>query len=272
MPSVLVTGAGRGIGLAITTRMSNAGWDVYAGARSAEDLQSLSAMDRVHAVPLDITDAQSIADLGAVLPTTLDGLVNNAGIVVQGPVETMALADIARQLDVNVTAQIAVTQAILPLLRPVRGRTVFISSLSGRIATPGTGAYCASKFALEGFADALRIELRRWKMPVILVEPSATRTDIWTGILDDFDSMVEATPPAGRELYAHQFARTRKALPYMQKTAVPPEAVAIRVEHALVSKRPKRRYLCDNASRVQAGLTAITPAAILDRVLAGVMT
>lgn len=272
MPSVLVTGAGRGIGLAITERMTAAGWHVYAGARSEQHLAALAAMDRVTAVPLDVTDAESIARLADVLPDTLDGLVNNAGIVVQGPVETVAPSDIARQLDVNVTGQIAVTQAILPRLRPVRGRTVFISSVSGLIVTPGTGIYSASKFALEGAADALRMELRRWKMPVILVEPNATLTDIWTGVVDEFDAMVEKTPPAGRALYAHQFDRMRKILPVMQKSAIPADAVAQRVEHALTSKRPRRRYLCDSTSRVQTVATALTPTPILDRVLARALT
>ena len=155
MPSVLVTGAGRGIGLAITEHLSRHGWEVYAAARSEDSLRELDAMPHVHAVPLDVTDRAAIAALPGHLPATLDGVVNNAGILVGGPVEGLNLDDLSRQFDVNVTAQIAVTQAVLPQIRAARGRVLFISSVSGLITTPGTGAYCASKYAVESLADAL---------------------------------------------------------------------------------------------------------------------
>lgn len=90
-------------------------------------------------------------------------------------------------MDVNVVAQIGVTQAVLPKIRAAKGRIVFISSVSGLITTPGTGAYCASKYALESLADALRMELRPWGIPVSLVEPGPIRTDIWGEILVEHD-------------------------------------------------------------------------------------
>jgi NAD(P)-dependent dehydrogenase (short-subunit alcohol dehydrogenase family) len=145
MPSVLVTGASRGIGLAITRHMSDRGWEVYATARSADDLRDLEQLPLVHPNQLDITDRSAVAGLHERLPSKLDGMVNNAGIIVQGPVESVPLDDLSRQLDVNVTAQIAVVQAVLPQLRAARGRVVFMSSVSGLITLPGTGAYSASK-------------------------------------------------------------------------------------------------------------------------------
>jgi NAD(P)-dependent dehydrogenase (short-subunit alcohol dehydrogenase family) len=160
MPSVLVTGAGRGIGLAITEHMSAKGWTVYATARSDAALHRLDRLPNVHAIPLDITDRSAIAALPDRLPVALDGVVNNAGIIVNGPVEGLSLDDLTRQLDVNVISHIAVTQAVLPMIREARGRVVFISSISGLITTPGTGAYNASKYAIESLGDALRMELR----------------------------------------------------------------------------------------------------------------
>jgi NAD(P)-dependent dehydrogenase (short-subunit alcohol dehydrogenase family) len=109
---------------------------------------------------LDVTSAEDIAALDERLPASLDGVVNNAGIAVGGPVEGLALDEIRRQFEVNLIGQVAVTQAVLPRLRVSRGRVVFVSSLSGRVAAPMTGAYSASKFALEGLADTLRLELR----------------------------------------------------------------------------------------------------------------
>jgi len=185
MPTVLVTGAGRGIGWAITRHLSNGGWDVYATARSAADRKDLGRLPHVHPIQLDLTDRSAIARLSEQLPPALDGVVNNAGIIVQGPVEGLSLDNLARQLEVNVTSQIGVVQAVLPHLRAARGRVVFMSSVSGLVTLPGTGAYSASKYALESLADALRVELRPWRIPVSLIEPGPIRTDMWANALDD---------------------------------------------------------------------------------------
>ena len=272
MPSVLVTGAGRGIGLAITEHMSRKGWDVYATARSADALESLDRLPNVHPIPLEITDRAAIAALPDLLPAELDAVVNNAGIVVNGPVEGLALDDLARQLDVNVISQIAVTQAVLPKIRASHGRVVFISSVSGLFTTPGTGAYNASKYAIEALADALRMELRPWKIPVSLIEPGPIRTDIWTDILGEHDRMTERLGDEHRRLYASHLAGTRKLLGRMQKLAADPERVTKAVDHALTSRRPKARYLLDFASRAQKAVVAITPTAVNDAVLAAVTT
>jgi NAD(P)-dependent dehydrogenase (short-subunit alcohol dehydrogenase family) len=272
MPSVLVTGAGRGIGLAITEHMSRRGWEVYAAARSAEALESLDRLPHVHAVPLDITDRSAIAALPGLLPAELNGVVNNAGIVVNGPVEGLSLDDLNRQFDVNVISQIAVTQAVLPKIRASHGRLVFISSVSGLITTPGTGAYNASKYAIESLADALRMELRPWRIPVSLIEPGPIRTDIWSGVLDEHDRMVAQLSDEHRRLYASHLTGTRKLLGRMQKIAADPERVTKAVDHALTSKRPKSRYLLGFASRAQKAFAAITPTAINDAVLAAATT
>ncbi len=272
MPSVLVTGAGRGIGLAITEHMSQRGWTVYATARSVAALNRLDTMANVHAVALDITDRAAIAALPDELPGELNGVVNNAGIIVNGPVEGLSLDDLTRQLDINVISQIAVTQAVLPKLRIARGRVVFISSISGLFTTPGTGAYNASKYAIESLADALRMELRPWRIPVSLVEPGPIRTDMWADALDDYDQMTERLSAEHRRLYASHLAGSRKLLGRLQKLAADPGRVTNAVDHALTSRRPKRRYLLDAFSRVQKTAVAMTPTAVNDAVLASLTT
>lgn len=272
MPSVLVTGASRGIGLAITRHMSDRGWDVYATARSADDLRDLEQLPRVHPIQLDVTDRAAVAGMPRHLPAELDGVVNNAGIVVQGPIETLPLDDLSRQLEVNVTAQIAVTQAVLPRLRETRGRIVFMSSVSGLITLPGTGAYSASKYALESLADALRMEVRPWRIPVSLIEPGPIRTDLWGGAVDDYDRMTGQLSPAHRELYASHLAGNRKLLGRMQKLAGDPAKVVTAVDHALTSRHPKRRYRCDNLSRAQLAFVAATPTALSDALFASATT
>jgi len=272
MPSVLVTGAGRGIGLAITRHLSARGWDVYATARSEGALADLARLPGVHPTRLDMSDRASLGALAAQLPAQLDAVVNNAGIIVNGPVEGLALADLSRQLDVNVTAQIGVTQAVLPKIRAAKGRIVFISSVSGLIATPGTGAYNASKFALEALADALRIELRPWDIRVSLIEPGPIRTDMWGEVLVEHDRMVAALTDDHQALYASHLAGTRKLLARMQKLAADPAKVVKAVDHALNARRPKSRYLLDVASRVQKTVVGLTPTAINDAVLAAATT
>ena len=272
MPSVLVTGAGRGIGLAITRHLSAKGWDVYATARSEGALADLARLPGVHPIRLDMSDRTSLSALSAELPAELNAVVNNAGIIVNGPVEGLALDDLSRQLDVNVTAQIGVTQAVLPKIRAAKGRIVFISSVSGLIATPGTGAYNASKFALEALADALRIELRPWGIRVSLVEPGPIRTDMWGGALEEHDAMVAALTEEHRVLYASHLAGTRKLLGRMQKLAADPQKVVKAVDHALSARRPKSRYLLDAASRIQKTVVGLTPTAINDAVLAAATT
>src|ERR1700739_1857613 len=140
MPTVPATGGSRGIGKTIATHLAAKGWDVFAGVRTEDDPALPRVSPRLTPVRLDVTDEKDIAALDQSLPPRLDAVVNNAGVVVAGPLETVPLADLRRQLDINVTGQIAVTQAVLPRLRSSRGRIVFISSLNGKIAFPLLGA------------------------------------------------------------------------------------------------------------------------------------
>jgi NAD(P)-dependent dehydrogenase (short-subunit alcohol dehydrogenase family) len=264
VPSVLITGAGRGIGRAAVLRMADAGWDVYAGVRRAEDAPE---GDRVTPVVLDVTDAEQLAALDGALPERLDAVVNNAGVVVSGPVEGLDLDDLRRQLDVNVTAQVAVTQAVLPRLRESRGRVLFVSSVSGRVASPLTGAYNASKFAIEGIADALRMELRPWGIAVVLIEPGSVDTDLWRNAQDTASEAEAAMRPEHRELYAEHLAGMRKAITRIQKQAGPVDKVAGAIEQALTADRPRARYLVGPDARVQVAMRAALPTRGLDAVI-----
>ncbi len=225
MPSVLVTGASRGIGKSIAENLATRGWDVIAGVRSEQDAAAVAKLNpqRISPVILDVADAGHIAALDESLPERLDAIVNNAGIVVSGPMETVSPDDWRKQLDINVIGQLAVTQAVLPRLRKSRGRIVFISSINGKLSMPLIGAYCASKFALEAAADALRLELRPGHIPVVLVEPAQTDTDMWRTA----DTMVKETEaaltPEQRTLYAKHIAGGKKFIAVSQKMAVAPE-------------------------------------------------
>jgi NAD(P)-dependent dehydrogenase (short-subunit alcohol dehydrogenase family) len=277
MSSVLITGAGRGIGKATTLRLATSGWTVYAGVRKPEDGEALVAelgttsAGEIIPVTLDVADEASVDALAAALPDTLDGVVNNAGIAVDGPVESLTRERLRQQYEVNVFGAVGVTRAVLPKIRAAKGRIVFISSVSGRISTPWTGAYNSSKFALEGIADALRLELRPWKIHVSLVEPANTKTDMWESAQEVFDAGVAGMTDDERRLYDGHMKGVRRTLGMMLKTASPVEGVAESVESALNAKRPRARYVVGVPAKVQVASSAVTPRPLLDFVLAKAM-
>jgi NAD(P)-dependent dehydrogenase (short-subunit alcohol dehydrogenase family) len=271
MSTVLVTGAARGIGNAIAVRLAAEGWDVLAGVRTPADAAAVSAHPRVRGVLLDVTNDEQVAALADSLPARLDAVVNNAGVVVSGPLEALSPNELRRQMDVNVVGQIAVTQAVLPRLRDSRGRIVFISSVNGRIATPITGAYCASKFALEAAADALRMELRPWGIRVSVVEPAQTATDMWDTAEETADEAEAAMTPEQRVLYVKHIAGFRKMIPTSRKLAVPPDKVAAVVQEALTARRPRARYAVGLGSKLQMAVVTNLPTAAADTILRKVL-
>lgn len=266
MPSVLVTGASRGIGRSVVARLAAHGWDVLAGVRREQDAVAVAEIDpaRVRGVLLDLTDPEHLAALPGALPARLDAVVANAGIVVGGPIEALPLSELRRQLEVNVVGQAGLVQAVLPRLRESRGRIVFVSSLSGRVATPLTGAYNASKFALEGMAGALRLELAPWGVRVVLVEPAQTDTDMWRGAEAQLEDDVSRLDPERRELYRRHIDGFRRTIPRSQRMAGPAEAVAATIERALGARRPRARYVVGRGPAVQAVLATLLPTAVVD--------
>jgi NAD(P)-dependent dehydrogenase (short-subunit alcohol dehydrogenase family) len=269
MSTVLVTGASRGIGAATVSRLASAGWDVVAGVRRLEDAEPLTAAhpDHVTALALDITDAAQLGLLDSALPVRLDAVVNNAGVAVTGPVEAVAADELRRQLEINVVGQVAVAQAALPRLRASRGRLVFVSSVSGRIATSMFGPYNASKFALEGIADALRLEVWPWGIRVALVQPAQTDTDLWRNADRVTDAVEAGLSAEHRALYAKHIAGFRKTIPRSQRTAVPPDEVAATIERALTDRRPRARYVVGRGPRMQLLMSQLMPTRLMDATL-----
>lgn len=269
MPSVLVTGAGRGIGRSLVEHLASSGWDVIAGVRSESDATTITALNpqRISSVILDVTNAGHIAELAESLPERLDAIVNNAGVVVSGPMETVTPDEWRKQLEINVIGQLAVTQAVLPRLRKSRGRVVFISSVNGRLSMSLIGAYCASKFALEAAADALRMELQPWHIRVAIVEPAQTDTDMWRTAEDMVEQTAAALNPGQLDLYARHIAGMKKMIPVSQKLAVPAGKVSAVVEEALTARRPRARYVVGVGPKLQVALMTNLPAWARDRVL-----
>jgi NAD(P)-dependent dehydrogenase (short-subunit alcohol dehydrogenase family) len=271
--SALVTGASTGIGRATALRLDAVGWRVFAGVRREEDAEALrrAGSDRLLPLPLDITDPGQVAGaaerIAAEAPSGLDGLVNNAGVAIPSPLETMPIEDFRRQVEVNLTGHLAVTQATLSSIRTARGRIVFISSIGGRIAFPLTGAYHVAKFGIEAMGDVFRQELRRWGIRVAIVEPGSIDTPIWERGERSSDRLGERSPQR-EPLYGEAIASYRKLVKRLAERGIAPEKVAKAVEHALSSRRPHTRYLVGLDARVQARLRPLIPTPVFDRIVA----
>ncbi|WP_422385426.1 SDR family oxidoreductase [Oceanicaulis alexandrii] len=244
--SVLITGASTGIGYASAKYLSDKGWRVFAGVRKAEDAARLSAElgDNVHPVICDVTDADIIKSAAEqvrqdLAGQTLTGLVNNAGIAVAGPLLHLPPEEMTRQMDVNLTGQLRVTQAFAPLLGAERGftgqlgRIVNISSVAGFHAMPILTPYACSKFALEAFTEGLRREMMLYGIDVVAINPGPIKTPIW-------DKAQELDPEQyGQTDFIKAIHRLLKFTLNSAENGLPPERVAQAIHAALTDKKPK---------------------------------
>jgi NAD(P)-dependent dehydrogenase (short-subunit alcohol dehydrogenase family) len=277
-PHVLVTGASSGIGRATVARLAGDGYHVYAGIRRPADGATLqqaaraaAAPGEVSPLPLDVTDQAQIAAAvpavaGHVGAAGLAGLVNNAGIGGFGPLELISGDDFRHLFEVNVTGQLAVTQAFLPLLRRSRGRIVMIGSIGARFVPPFTGPLSASKSALATMAEALRQELAPWDIRVVLIEPASIRTDAVGKLRSDVQRLIGRAGPGQQALYEDAFQRMATAFAAQHDKGSPPDVAAKTIAHALATLRPRAHYLTGKNSRRMAIMAAVLPTPALDAV------
>lgn len=269
--TALVTGASSGIGQATASRLASAGWTVHGAVRDLEAHQDWAAASGVTLVRLDVRDPAGVdAAVQSVLSTTggrLDALVNNAGIPSAGPVEFITDEMWSEVLQTNLVGQMRVTRAALPALRAARGRVVFMSSLSGRVAMPFLAPYAASKHALEACADSLRRETRTHGLRVSMVEPGNIATAIW----DKGLGARAALPPGAEEIYRAGLDFAFEQGERAARTAIPAEKVAAVVERALTARRPHLRYVVGLDARLLIPLGTRAPR-LFDRILALAMS
>ena len=240
--AVLVTGASSGIGLRIAETLAKNGFYVYAGARKAEDLERLDAMNNMSSVRLDVTVQKEIdaaVDFVRGEGRGLWGIVNNAGVVVISPLATGPVADIQFTFDVNVFGPFRVNKAFLPLVEESGGRTTSIGSISGYIVRGADGGYSASKFALEGYIDSLAAELEESGIHVSIVEPGAYKSKIREKMLAQILASADAGQIDLDDAERAEITRTK----FGNAALSEPFAVANAVLHAMSSDTPKRRYL-----------------------------
>ena len=290
MPLALITGASTGIGRATALRLLAGGWTVLAGVRDPAASESLVAEAHASARPgasgrmlplsLDVTDPVQVAaarervdaeaeGAGASARGGLDALVNNAGIVIGGPLELVSDEDMRRQFEVNVFAQIAVTQALLPALRRAGGRIVFVSSIGGRVSMAFTAPYAASKHAIEAFGDALRVELHNSGVQVALVEPGSVATPMWDKGRAEAERV--SIPDDLQQAYGRVPAAIDKVIEGTARRGVPAEQVAATIERALTSPRMNARYVVGTDAKVMLLAKRLLPDLVFDKVLRRVL-
>lgn len=277
-PTVLITGASTGIGAACALELDRRGWQVFAGVRREEDAKTVQkkASDRLIPVMLDVTKSeqieQAIQIVQAEIAKTstgksgLNGLVNNAGIAIGGPLEAVSDELLRKQFDVNVFGAIAVTRAAMPLLRQGRGRLVLMSSISGRFAAPFLAPYAMSKFALEAAGDALRGEVHPWGIRVSIVEPGCVQTPIWEKTNEKSKQFFAELSPEMKELYGQYTEIILEEIRKAATSAMPVDRVTRAVVHALTARRPKLRYPVGISTRLLTRLLPLLPTRLIDRV------
>lgn len=273
--AVVITGASTGIGRAAALHLDEKGYRVFAGVRKQRDANELkeAGSERLTPITIDVTQVRSISSAKrkvqrAVGKDGLVGLVNNAGVGGGGgPIEHMDLNDLRGTLEVNLTGQVAVTQAFLPQIRKGKGTIVFIASIGGRIASPFMSPYNVSKFGVEALGEALRHELKPWEIDVVVIEPGSIDTEIWGKGAERASERISGLPRTAKRLYGKQLGRFRELIQETANRGISPDKVARVIHDAIRSDKPRHRYLVGIDAKVGARLKGNLPDRAFSRVI-----
>lgn len=266
MKTVLISGTSSGIGRATAVELAKRGWSVVATMRDLtkraaldEALQHANATGRVRVAPLDVSDADSIESLVTSLDLAnkpLDAVVNNAGIGAGGAFEDLSDELVRKIMEVNFFGVLALTRRLMPVFRAQRrGRIVIVSSETAFAGQPSISPYCASKWALEGWAESLCYEVEPFDIKVILIEPGAIHTNIWTSS----PRIIPAASPY-RPLLQQLNAAVNA---HVEQTARPPEDVARVIALALEAGHPRFRYTVGTTAWIGHLMRGKVPSSVL---------
>jgi NAD(P)-dependent dehydrogenase (short-subunit alcohol dehydrogenase family) len=268
-PVALITGTSSGFGLATSVELARRGFRVFATMR---DLDRSERLDRavadagveVETLQLDVTSDRSVQEaVSEVLSRAgrVDVLVNNAGFGMGGMLEDLTLDELREQFETNFFGVVRVTKAVLPSMRERRsGRIINMSSISGRVAVPGLSAYCSAKFALEGLSDSLRLELSRYGIRVVVIEPGSFRTDIFERNKRMARRALDPESPNYAATMLGQALLDRR-VPRMSTNS---DKVARLIARAATARRPRARYVIGAEARAQLLATAVLPGRVIE--------
>lgn len=268
---IIVTGASTGIGAATARELARNGFHVLAGVRREVDAAALRA-EGIEPHILDITvasDIAAIADRVAADPQrrSLRALVNNAGIAINAPVETLPLAQWRRQFEVNLFGHIAITQALFPALLSSAGTVVNISSVGGKVVLPTYGAYAGAKFALEAVSDALRREVGGTGIKVAVVEPGAVKTEMAERGIATAEGLLADMTAAQRARYGDLTESVVAQARSFNDSGVTPEHTARIIAKAATASRPRTRYTIGRDAALLVRVNRLVSDRALDRIV-----
>jgi NAD(P)-dependent dehydrogenase (short-subunit alcohol dehydrogenase family) len=269
----LITGSSSGFGLLTTVELAKRGYKVVATMRDTsrrgrldEALGAAGLKDSVDVRRMDITDQGTLfATIEQIIKyhTRIDVLVNNAGFAMAGFAEDMRYAEIRQQFETNFFGHVAVTKSVLPVMRAQKsGHIIMVSSISGLVAQPVVSSYSASKFALEGWSEALRIETHSLGVRVVLVEPGAFATDIWDrNVKVGAFALDPKSPNHERGGRYSQFVKT-------QVTKADPKIVSTLIADIADDPNPRLRYVVGRDAKMQLWLKRLLPWKRYEKVIA----
>ena len=257
--AVLITGCSTGIGRETAKRLASKGWNVYATARKTEAIDDLKESG-CKTLALDVTDERSMERaVEAVVEAegAVGVLVNNAGYSQSGALETLPMESVRRQMETNVFGLLRMCQLVLPGMRAQGwGRIVNISSIGGKVVFPGGGIYHATKHSVEAISDAMRFEVAKFGIDVVIIEPGLIKTEFGSTAAGSVDE-ARADGPYG-DFNHHVATLTEEAYEGpMSKLGGGPDAVAKKIEKAITSRRPKTRYKVTPSAHMMIGTGAL---------------
>lgn len=260
----LVTGASSGIGKATAKKLLEDGLTVYVAARRVEKMQDLEELGAI-AIKMDITVEEDIQNLVSTIKENhggVDVLVNNAGYAIYGAVEDTTIEDAKHQFDVNIFGLARLTQLLLPYMREQKsGKIINMSSMGGKIYTPLGAWYHATKHALEGWSDCLRLELAQYGVDVVIIEPGIIETefgDVMSG------PMMERSGDTAYSELAKSMSRASEES-YKKGNGSPPSVIADVVSKAVASNKPKTRYAAGKMAKLMIFLRKILGDRLFDK-------
>jgi NAD(P)-dependent dehydrogenase (short-subunit alcohol dehydrogenase family) len=270
--AIVITGCSSGFGRVTALHLARQGWRVFATIRKEADGASLLAeatqrgcAEHLTPVFCDITHPKLVAALGRTVAEAtpqLDALLNNAGTAFPAPLELIGLDELRSQLEINVVGHVAVTQALLPMVKAARGTIINVTSVGGRIASPAIGAYHASKFAMEALSDVLRLELAHFGVRVVVIEPGGSATASWETSRHRAVRLTQGDNP-----YTPLIAAVENYFKQAAAQGFPPQLFADTVLKIVNQPHPRARYAVPGQVARMILLRTLLPDWLWDRML-----
>lgn len=271
----MLTGANSGIGLSTCKLLSDNGYYIFAGVRDDRGFDFLTSQNikNIEPVRLNLTDPEQITNAVKVIEKHCNGeknfyaIINNAASALGGPIELMNRHTIKNSFDVNVFGIIELIQHLLPILRKDKGRIINISSTNAVVSLPYLGIYSATKFALDAISDSLRLELKKWGIPVSVIYPDVVKTPIFEKTIPLTYIEIETNDPEKQELYRNEFDNFVKVINKMVSKGVEPEVIANCILKCLQSPKPRISYIPEKNGKMTFLFKRLLSKKMLDKIL-----